>query len=174
MKKTNTGKKKSNAFTIINSNLEDQWTQQYTMCFCDSLCLTRLAHAGLSVSAPLTSYLSHWRKLRYSALSSLCISLCLPPCLCLSVYLHPSPKPLHTPPSMLHTVAKWLHFLDLRSQRESIVWLSAATLTHDLRSLIQSKGQCDYVMRETLWFICPEIFMGLQCVLCSLCWEQGS
>lgn len=97
------------------------------------------AQARLSFSGALKPYLSHWRKHPYHLLFPPLLPLLFVfASVVLFIYI-PLQSRLNILLSVLHTLMKWLHFLDLRSQRESIAWLSAAKLTQ-LKVLNLIKG----------------------------------
>lgn len=69
----------------------------------------------LNFTAPLIIFLTKERFI-LSLVLTLCFSFRLTSTCLVFIYIF-------KPPSLYPTVAKWLHFLDLWSQRESIAWL---------------------------------------------------
>lgn len=131
-----------------------------------TLCRNHFTTQACLIFPVLMSYLSQWRKL-LSHFLSLSISLFHLPSLWLTVYLRPAPKPLSSTPSPCFTQWRWLHFLDLRSQRESIVLLRISfTLNfHTWLKVLNLIKKDSVILLCMKCFICPKIFMGLQCVL---------
>lgn len=118
-------------FTIININL----AEQHRRCFCYTMSNLFTARARLTFSAPLKSHLSHWRKHSYHRLFPALLPLFFAfASVSLFIYI-PLQSRLHIPLSVLHALAKWLHFLDLKSQRESIAWISFSSKPTQLKVL---------------------------------------
>ncbi len=80
----------------------------------------KYTQARLNFSVPPPSYLSHWRKHSLMPVFLRTFISLLLSCLFVSDFIY-------IVLSMLHTVAKWFHFPDLRSQRESIVYLNPSS-----------------------------------------------